>query len=154
MDVTYQFSCENVTTHQLEELFRATNLNGREGEKIRRAFANSSLVCFAWDGTTLVGASRALTDGEYHAVIYDVAVHPAYQARGIGRHMMEQLLGQMSVWRVLLVADRGVQGFYGRFGFESYSDVMARLDRSRLHGGAPDHRNSPGTKSEGSQRPT
>jgi ribosomal protein S18 acetylase RimI-like enzyme len=153
MDVTYQFSCENVATHQLEELFRATNLNGREGAKIHRAFANSSLVCFAWNGMALIGASRALTDGEYHAVIYDVVVHPAYQARGIGRHMMEQLLGRLSVWRVLLVADRGVQGFYSRLGFESYSDVMARLDWRRLHDGPPDHRNSP-AKSDGSQRPT
>ena len=92
----------------MEDLFRATSLNGREGEKIRPAFSNGSIVCFAWDETSLVGASRALTDGEYHAVIYDVAVHPTYQGRGIGRHMMEQLLERLSVWRVMLVADGGV----------------------------------------------
>jgi len=133
MEVAYQFSCENISTRELEELFRATNLGGRVGEKIRRAFVNSWVVCFAWDGASLIGASRALTDGEYHAVIYDVAVHPDYQAQGIGRRLMEQLLERLSVWRVMLVADAEVQGFYRRLGFESYPDVMAWLDRRRLY---------------------
>jgi aralkylamine N-acetyltransferase len=133
MEVVYQFSCDNVSTRELEELFRATNLGGRAGEKIRRAFVNSHLVCFARDGATLIGASRALTDGEYHAVIYDVAVHPDYQARGIGRGLIEQLLDRLPVWRVMLVANTEVQGFYRRLGFESYPDVMARLDQRRLY---------------------
>jgi len=29
-----------------------------------------------------VAAGRALTDGEYHATIYDVVVDPEYQRRG------------------------------------------------------------------------
>src|SRR6185312_15419881 len=51
-----------------------TNLGGREGDKVRRAFEKSDVVCFAMDGARLVGAARALTDFEYHATIYDVVV--------------------------------------------------------------------------------
>jgi len=36
------------------------------------------------------------------------------------------------VWRVLLVADPKVQPFYRRLGFDTYDDVMARCDRSKL----------------------
>jgi ribosomal protein S18 acetylase RimI-like enzyme len=130
--VTYQFTCENLTTRELEELFRKTNLGGRVGQKIRRAFVNSSLVCLAYDDSQLIGASRAMTDGEYHGVIYDVAVLPEYQKHGIGRRMMQELLARMPVWRVMLVADESVQGFYRAFGFQNYGDVMARLDPERL----------------------
>jgi hypothetical protein len=39
------------------------------------------------------------------------------------------------VWRVMLVADENVQGFYRSFGFHAYPDVMARLDEGELHDG-------------------
>jgi ribosomal protein S18 acetylase RimI-like enzyme len=133
MDVMYRFTCEDLNTRDLEGLFAATELGGRVGEKIRRAFTKSSLVCFAYDSSRLVGASRAITDGEYHGLIYDVAVLPDYQGHGIGRRMMEELLARMPVWRVMLVADEGVQGFYRACGFESYSHVMARLNWERLN---------------------
>lgn len=132
MKVTYQLTCEHVTTRDLEELFLRANLRGRAGDKIRRAFVNSSLVCFAYDDNRLIGASRAITDGEYHGFIYDVAVLPEYQKRGIGRRMMDELLARLPVWRVMLVADESVQGFYRGFGFQTYGDVMARLDSERL----------------------
>jgi ribosomal protein S18 acetylase RimI-like enzyme len=137
MPVTYRFSCENVSTRELEELFEAADLDGRVGDKIRRAFLSSSPICLAYDEDRLVGASRAITDGEYHGLIYDVAVHPDYQRQGVGRHMMEELLSRMPVWRVMLVADDGVQEFYRRLGFESYPDAMVRLDWARLRDAVP-----------------
>jgi len=133
--VTYKFDCESVGASELEQLFRAANLAGRAGEKVRRAFVNSSVVCLAYDGATLVGASRAITDGEYHGLIYDVAVLPGYQRHGIGRRMMEELLSRMPVWRVMLVADGDVQGFYRGLGFHPYADVMVRLNSERLYDG-------------------
>ena len=132
MQVTYRFDCHDATTEDLEKLFAAVNLGGRVGDKIRRAFVNSSLVCFAYDDNRLIGASRAITDGEYHGFIYDVAVLPEYQKRGIGRRMLDELLARLPVWRVMLVADESVQGFYRGFGFQTYGDVMARLDAERL----------------------
>jgi ribosomal protein S18 acetylase RimI-like enzyme len=131
--VRYQFTCENVTTSQLENLFRKTSLGGRIGEKVRRAFQNSPVVCFAFDGTTLVGASRAITDGEYHGMIYDVAVLPEYQRQGIGHRLVQELLNRLPVWRVMLVADQEVQAFYRQLGFQGYVDVMARLTPERLN---------------------
>jgi ribosomal protein S18 acetylase RimI-like enzyme len=131
--VRYQFTCENVTTVQLENLIRRASLGGRIGEKIRRAFQNSPIVCLAFDGATLVGASRAITDGEYHGTIYDVAVLPEYQRQGIGRRLVQELLNRLPVWRVMLAADRDVQGFYRLLGFQVYPDVMARLTPERLH---------------------
>jgi ribosomal protein S18 acetylase RimI-like enzyme len=61
-------------------------------------------------------------------VIYDVAVLPDYQRRGIGRSLLGHLLDRLPVWRVMLVADDDVQGFYRKVGFEAYPDVVARLN--------------------------
>ncbi len=130
--VLFQFDSQGVDWRHLLQLFKVANLGGREGDKVRRAFEKSSVVCFAKDKLRLVAAGRALTDGEYHATIYDVVVDPEYQRRGVGSRVMSELLARLPVWRVLLVAGHEVQPFYRRLGFESYDNVMARLDRTRL----------------------
>ena len=128
----FQFDSQGVDWQLLLRLFKATNMGGREGDKVRRAFEKSTLVCFAKDGLQLIAAGRALTDGEYHATIYDLVVDPNYQRQGVGTRLMNELLARLPVWRVLLVADARVQPFYRRLGFESYDNVMARCDRSKL----------------------
>lgn len=131
--VTLQRDCNGIDWAALVDLFKLTNLGGREGDKVRRAFENSDITCFARDGSRLVGAARALSDFEYHATIYDVVVHPGYQGRSIGTRMMNELLSSLPVWRILLVADANVKPFYERLGFTSYGEVLARLDRRKLY---------------------
>jgi hypothetical protein len=47
--VTFSFQCGHVSTAELEDLFRDASLSGRVGDKIRRAFLNSALVCLAYE---------------------------------------------------------------------------------------------------------
>lgn len=129
----FQWDTQEVNWLELEWLFKLANLGGRDGDKIRRAFENSTVVCFAFDRSHLIAAARALSDLEYHATIYDVVVHPNYQTRGIGTRLMQELLQQLPVWRVLLVADGEAAPFYERLGFTPFDHVMARLDRTKLH---------------------
>ena len=131
---TVRFQCDtsSVDWQELLSLFKLAKLGGREGDKVRRAFENSTVVCFAFDGTTLIGAARALSDREYHATVYDVAVHPEYQGQGIGTRLMNELMGVLPVWRVLLVADGGAKEFYRRLGFGPFANVMCRFDDAKL----------------------
>jgi ribosomal protein S18 acetylase RimI-like enzyme len=131
-NIEYRQSCEGITAQALQDLFRAADLGGRVGDKILRAFKNSGIACFALTDDRLIGACRAMTDSEYHAFVYDVAVHPDYQGRGVGKLLTTRLLSRLSVWRVMLVADEEVQGFYRQFGFAQHNDVMARIDPQRL----------------------
>ena len=84
MTLTYRWDCDGIDWAEVEALFRATDLGGRTGDKIRRSFEKSDVVCFLLDGERLAGMSRAITDWEYHAVIYDVCVAPYLQGRGVG----------------------------------------------------------------------
>jgi aralkylamine N-acetyltransferase len=131
--VRFQWDTQEVNWQELEQLFELADLGGRQGDKIRRAFENSTVVCFAFDHAHLIAAARALSDREYHATIYDVVVHPNHQRRGIGTRLMNELLQQLPVWRVLLVADGEAAPFYSRLGFEPFGHVLARLDRSSLY---------------------
>jgi ribosomal protein S18 acetylase RimI-like enzyme len=131
--ITLQFDLQGVDWEELEALFEATGMGGRKGDKVRRGFENSQLVCFARDGARLVGSSRAITDWEYHAVIYDVAVLPEYQGRGIGRRIMEALIARLPVWRIMLVTEEENVAFYNKLGFDQVQIVMARFDRDRLY---------------------
>ena len=133
LKVRFQHDTRDVDWNALKLLFKAAGLGGREGEKIRRAFEKSPVVCFVFAGPSLIGAARALTDFEYHATIYDVVIHPDHQRQGTGSELMREILKRLPVWRVLLVADGDAARFYGRLGFRPYGDVMALLDRGRLH---------------------
>ena len=130
--VQFQLHCRNVDWQELEALFRRAALEGREGDKLRRAFEQSTVCCMGMDGPRLVAAARALSDGEYHATIYDVVVDPDYQRQAVGSRLLRELLLRLPVWRILLVADADVQPFYRSLGFLPYANVMALIDRERL----------------------
>jgi len=133
MSLSFQFTQDGIDWAELEALFKAAEMGGRVGDKLRRAFENSQVVCFLRQEGRLVGASRALTDWEYHAVIYDVVVHPEFQGQGIGRQMMELLIGRLPVWRIMLVCEEERAGFYRKLGFDEIHIVMARFDWGRLY---------------------
>ncbi len=130
--VILHFSYASIDWGELETLFKLAGMGGRVGDKVRRAFENSQVVCFARIGSRLVGASRAITDWEYHAMIYDVVVHPDHQRQGIGRRMVESLVASLPVWRIMLVTEQETTGFYRKFGFDEVRIVMARFDWPRL----------------------
>jgi aralkylamine N-acetyltransferase len=131
--VRFQRDSRGIDWQELVRLFQLANMGGRGGDKVRRGFENSTVVCFALDSHRLVGAARALSDGEYHATVYDVVVHPEYQRRGIGSRLMNELLAALPVWRVLLVVEEDARPFYQRLGFARLDNVLARFDPRRLY---------------------
>ncbi len=48
-------------------------------------FLNSTFVFSAWIDNRLVGCVRVLSDLHFRSIIYDLAVLPEYQNKGIGK---------------------------------------------------------------------
>ena len=114
-----------VNFRELGELYRIT-LGEKNPDDLRVAFTNSRFKVFAFDGTRLVGAGRAIADGVDCAYLCDVAIHPDYQGRGLGRELMTQLRRLTEGHRkVLLYAAAGKEGFYRRLGFSPLPNAMA-----------------------------
>lgn len=99
-------------------LFQRAGLGERKPAVAQAVFAGSYACCFAWDGATLIGAARAISDGVNSSVIYDVVVEPMYQGQGIGKEMMANLLSRLPKRSVMLVSTHGNEGFYQKLGFK------------------------------------
>ncbi len=104
------------------ELYNASTLGLRRPVDNRETMAamlqHANLVVSAWDGETLVGIARSLTDFLYVAYLADLAVHQDYQRQGIGIELINRtraMLGPES-FIVLLAAPAAVE-YYPRIGF-------------------------------------
>jgi GNAT superfamily N-acetyltransferase len=112
-----------VDFHQLRALHHETSwARDRSLLDLQRAVAASDLVLTAWDGDTLVGCVRVLSDFVYRAVLCDVIVHPDYRRQGIGRLLVERVTTHPRLEKVrkftLLTAT--ARSFYERLGWRKY----------------------------------
>ncbi len=98
---------------------------------LQRAVAASDLVLTAWDGSTLVGCVRVLSDFVYRAVLCDVIVHPAYRRQGIGRMLVEEATSHPRMARVqkFTLLTTTARSFYERLGWKRYPGEGMVLER-------------------------
>jgi GNAT superfamily N-acetyltransferase len=67
-----------------------------------------------------------LADGLDCAYIADVAVHPDHQGRGLGKAIIGQLVAlSHNHKKIILYANPGTEGFYGKLGFLRMNTAMA-----------------------------
>ena len=69
---------------------------------------------------------RLLSDGDVASAVYDVAVHPDYQGRGIGRRITRLFQEAVPQSTHLLFAVSGVEGFYRKMGYYDCKTGMIR----------------------------
>ncbi len=89
----------------------------RDVNKTKEVFTTSDKVELAYDGDTLVGVARAVTDRRANALILNVAVDPSYQGFHIGWNVVVKLAEQLPGFSVFLNTHPGAVGFYNRKGF-------------------------------------
>ena len=78
------------------------------------SFERSTFKAFAFEGDELVGFGRTVDDGRFYAILADVVVAPAWQRRGVGTAIVQDLQSRLKGFRmVTLTATPEVQPFYG-----------------------------------------
>jgi hypothetical protein len=60
-----------------------------EPDAHRRTFEASHTMVFVYRAAQLIGFGRAISDGAYQGAIYDVAIVPEFQKKGIGTVVSE-----------------------------------------------------------------
>jgi GNAT superfamily N-acetyltransferase len=93
----------------------------------RRAFEASHTTVFVYHEGRLIGFGRAISDGVYQAAVYDCAVLPEYQGRGVGRLILEKILSRLAHCNLILYASPGKEGFYRKLGFRGMKTGMAHF---------------------------
>eukprot|EP00898_Chlorokybus_atmophyticus_P001739 jgi/Chlat1/2566/Chrsp175S02438 len=100
-DLIYCFDASVVNVFELNDLWMAATGEPRDPHKVATALRHSFAVVAVYapirqaSGITqqqLVGCARAISDGAFVATLCDVAVHPVYQGRGIGRAIVKRLI--------------------------------------------------------------
>jgi ribosomal protein S18 acetylase RimI-like enzyme len=115
---------KNIDLYELEELCDAVGWSRRPIQKVRKAlhysFVVGSLWYFRGSFQRLIGFARATSDHAFNATIWDVAIHPEFQGRGLGKILMEEMIAELrraDISNISLFADAHVVDFYRRLGF-------------------------------------
>jgi GNAT superfamily N-acetyltransferase len=115
-----------VDLEELSRLYRIAPLGIKPPDALATVFGNSMFTVFVYAEDALVGAGRVLADGLDCAYIADVAVHPEYQGRGIGKAIIRKLVALSDGHKkIILYANPGTEGFYSELGFLRMNTAMA-----------------------------
>lgn len=131
LEVTHE---KNVSPTAVQDLCASVGWSRREPGMISRALANSLAVVSVWEEGVMIGFARATGDKVFNATVWDVAVRPSHQRRGIGRLLMEELLAELDSYHIPLVtlyADPGRDNFYKLFGFATDPSGIRGMFRER-----------------------
>ena len=120
-----QFDTKNIRWESVVEILKEVNMGFHSNEITEIAFNNSHTVVFVFDGDLLIGFGRAISDGVYQAAIYDVAVLPSYQGKGIGNQIIDHIIQNCPNCSFILYASPGKEVFYEKKKFRRLKTGMA-----------------------------
>jgi ribosomal protein S18 acetylase RimI-like enzyme len=125
MEISLRHTCSGINWNHVSEILKNGGMSYFDGDVHRKAFENSFAVIFIFDGDTLIGFGRVISDGAYQASIYDVAVSSEYQGKTIGTTIVKQLLDKVPGCNVILYASPGKEHFYETLNFRKMKTGMA-----------------------------
>ncbi len=126
MELEWTYSTEKLDWEELSRLYQVAPLGHKAPSDLKIAFSNSMFKCFVYDSGSLIAVGRALADGTDCSYICDVAVHPNYQGRGLGKEVVSKLTNLSRNHRkIILYAAPGKEPFYRKLGFKRMKTAMA-----------------------------
>ncbi|WP_085684647.1 MULTISPECIES: GNAT family N-acetyltransferase [unclassified Pseudomonas] len=97
-------------------------------EHFAQLIQNSQRTAIALSGQQIVGFARGLTDGLSNGYLSMVVVDGQHRRAGIGRALVEHVMGDNTdiTW-VLRAGREGAEAFFASLGFETSVIAMERL---------------------------
>ena len=89
-------------THGLNKLQKLLDNNAfwaknRTINDLKKCLAKSDVVISIWVGNEIVGFGRALTDGIYRGVLWDIVIDQNHQGKGFGKLIVNNLLSSKEI---------------------------------------------------------
>jgi len=125
MNLRFQNDCTGIDFNQVPEILKIAGMGFRDPDIHQKSFTCSASVVFVFDNEQLIGFGRAISDGCSQAAIYDVAVLPPYQGKGIGRQMIGEIVDSLPGCSFILYASPGKEPFYEKLHFKRMKTAMA-----------------------------
>ena len=71
--------------------------NKRTINDLKKCLANSDVIVSIWVENEIVGFGRALTDGIYRGVLWDIVIDQNHQGKGFGKLIVQNLLNSKKI---------------------------------------------------------
>ena len=102
----------------------------RTTNDLKKCLANSDVVVSLWVGNEIVGFGRALTDGIYRGVLWDIVIDKDHQSKGFGSLILKNLLSSKKIknTKKLYLMTTNKKRFYSQFNFQEVTsqDLLIR----------------------------
>ena len=87
---------------------------------LKICLANSDVIISLWEGNEIVGFGRALTDGIYRGVLWDIVIDNNHQGKGFGTLIVKNLLSSKKIksTKKLYLMTTNKKLFYSQFNFK------------------------------------
>ena len=87
---------------------------------LKKCLANSDVIISLWVGKEIVGFGRALTDGIYRGVLWDIVIDQNHQGKGYGTLIIKNLLSSKKIKKTkkLYLMTTNKKLFYTQFEFK------------------------------------
>ena len=69
----------------------------RKINDLKKCLANSDVIVSIWSGKEIVGFGRALSDGVYRGVLWDIVIDADFQGQGFGKLIVNNLLNSKKI---------------------------------------------------------
>lgn len=122
MDLQYT---DEMTGEEYNELRTSVGWRPITEGQAKRGLEHTTFLAAVRDNGKIVAMGRMLFDFGYTAYLGDVIVHPEYQGQGIGKQIVESLIGRTmdSAFEgepvmFILVAAKDKESFYEKMGFQ------------------------------------
>ena len=112
-------------SHGLNKLQRLLDRNAfwaksRTINDLKKCLANSDVIISLWVGNEIVGFGRALTDGIYRGVLWDIVIDRKHQGKGFGSLIVKNLLSSKRIknTKKIYLMTTNKKLFYSQFEFK------------------------------------
>ena len=87
---------------------------------LKKCLANSDVIVSLWVRDEIVGFGRALTDGIYRGVLWDIVIDQNYQGKGFGKLIVNSLLSSKKIknTKKLYLMTTNKKLFYSQLDFK------------------------------------
>ena len=92
----------------------------RKISDLKKCLAKSDVIISLWIGNEIVGFGRALTDGIYRGVLWDVVIDQNHQGKGFGSLIVKNILSSRKIknTKKIYLMTTNKKLFYSQFDFK------------------------------------